>query len=184
MESVALRALDANFRDLSTMLTDAGEISLLTVMDDVGRKTMLVSAASYFEVGLVEIVQEFCARACGANTLIPSIVTAKAIKRQYHTWFDWEKPNANSFFSMFGPDFKRHMQEKIAASSDMERQISAFMEIGRERNRLVHGDYANYTVEKTAREIYALYLDALEFVKGMPGELDACVSKLREAAGA
>ncbi len=114
----------------------------------------------------------------GKNSLIPALVRAKVVKRQYHTWFDWKANNANSFFGMFGEDFKDHMKELIFTSPGLEDDISAFMEIGRERNRLVHEDYASYTIEKTAEEIYGLYMLGLSFVSQIPGALRACANKL------
>ena len=52
------------------------------------------------------------------------------------------------------------------------------MEIGRERNRLVHQDFGNYSLEKTSDEIYKLYSDALFFVEALPQKLRQCL--LRE----
>jgi hypothetical protein len=178
MESLPLKELQAAFLDVAKLLGDANEPSLVFALDDVARKTLLVSAASYFEVQLSRAVEDFCRTSSGANSLVPSLVTAKAVKRQYHTWFSWDGSNANAFFAMFGSDFKAHMQDVLKDSPDLEDQISAFMELGRERNRLVHGDYATYPVEKTAQEIYATYLIALEFVRRVPIELRACAAAL------
>ncbi len=48
------------------------------------------------------------------------------------------------------------------------------MEIGRERNLLVHSDYASYLINKTPEEIYTLYQKAHEFVSIVGVELRAC----------
>ena len=56
----------------------------------------------------------------------------------------------------------------------MERQssaIEAFLEIGRERNRLVHQNFGTFTLEKTSKEIYDTYRSAVEFVEWVPREL-------------
>ena len=164
------------------MLLSAGKISEQIVVDDLARKTMLISAASYFEVKLSEAVLTFCKDGVGSNTLIPAIVESKAIKRQYHTWFTWDAKNANTFFSLFGADFLSHMKKMVAESEELEDQIKAFLELGLERNRLVHGDYAAFSVEKTAEEIYQLYLKALLFVEAVPAELNQCAKALSERA--
>ena len=49
--------------------------------------------------------------------------------------------------------------------------IKAFMELGSERNRLVHQDFGTYSLEKTSDEIYKLYETALPFVKSIPDKL-------------
>lgn len=46
--------------------------------------------------------------------------------------------------------------------------VQAFLEIGRERNRIVHQDYGAISLEKTAEEIYALYQKAEQFVEQLP----------------
>jgi len=91
--------------------------------------------------------------------------------RQYHTWFDWTRNNANTFFAMFGDGFKGHMAKVIDGDENLAKSISDFMEIGRERNRLVHQDYGSFFLEKTAEEIFASYASALLFVEFIPKAL-------------
>lgn len=180
MESAALRELYERFADIAKILAIAQEPSLLTAFDDTTRKAVLVSAASYFEVALSMAVADFCRKSSAKNTLVPAFVEIKAIRGQYHTWFSWEQNGAATFFAMFGPDFKAHMANVLKDNADLEDQISAFMELGRERNKLVHGDYAQFTVEKTTEEIYETYLKALEFVRQIPKQLEACAAQLAE----
>jgi hypothetical protein len=52
------------------------------------------------------------------------------------------------------------------------------MEIGRERNLLVHSDYASYLINRTPEEIYISYQKANEFVTIIGVELHACSAKL------
>ena len=49
--------------------------------------------------------------------------------------------------------------------------IAAFLEVGRERNKLVHQDYASFPFEKTLDEIYDLYRRALGFVENLHNTL-------------
>lgn len=46
-----------------------------------------------------------------------------------------------------------------------------FLELGGERNRLVHEDFGAFTLEKTTEEIHALYCRTLHFVEAIPGAL-------------
>jgi hypothetical protein len=94
-------------------------------------------------------------------------VKNKAVSRQYHTWFSWEKRNANQFFGLFGDEFRRPMVAKIDASPEMQKSIQAFLELGNERNKLVHQNYVGFPMEKTLNEIYQLHRDACLFVDGL-----------------
>lgn len=182
MHSVALQRLHQSLRGITDILLEKAEPSLISDLDDIARKTVLVSAASYFETTLTNAVHSFCVECSNKNTLVPSIVRAKAINRQYHTWFSWESNNANSFFSLFGDDFKNYMSERISKDDNLEESIRAFMEIGRERNRLIHGDFSTFQLEKTAEEIHGLYEKALHFVSSVPVELKNCADKLARNA--
>ena len=54
----------------------------------------------------------------------------------------------------------------------MERSIKAFMDLGQERNRLVHQDYGTFYMEKTSEEIFDMYREALKFVLSVKDFLD------------
>jgi hypothetical protein len=60
------------------------------------------------------------------------------------------------------------MKNKISESADLKDSIAAFMEVGSERNKLVHQDYATFQLEKTMDEVYVLYQKASKFVDGVP----------------
>lgn len=60
---------------------------------------------------------------------------------------------------------------KVKDSDELKLSISAFMEIGRERNKLVHQDYATFALEKTLDEVHGLYRNALLFVDSFPAFL-------------
>ena len=77
--------------------------------------------------------------------------------------FDWEKNNANTFFAFFGQDFKFFMEEKVKNDDSLNSSIKNFLEIGRERNRLVHQNFGNYNIEKTLEEIFESYKQSLNF---------------------
>ena len=63
------------------------------------------------------------------------------------------------------------MREKVRGNKDLENSIGAFIEIGRDRNRLVHENFASFSLEKTSKEIYGLYRSALKFVDWFPVEI-------------
>jgi len=164
--------LQAEFSDLIGILDKAGEISLRSAADDNLRKALLLAAASYFERRMTEAVLEFINKSTNGHALVTSFVRNKAISRQYHTWFNWDAKNANSFFGLFGEDFKKYMSKRVDKDEGLEGGIRAFLEIGNQRNRLVHQDFGSFSLEKTSEEIYGLYKKAAMFVDFFPDALD------------
>ena len=63
------------------------------------------------------------------------------------------------------------MTQETAGSDELKQSIKAFLEIGNVRNQLVHQNFASFSLEKTAAEIYALYKCALYFVDLIPTRL-------------
>jgi HEPN superfamily RiboL-PSP-like protein len=100
--------------------------------------------------------------------LIENFVRNKAIARQYHSWFVWDGNNANHFFGLFGAEFRTSMVARVKDSPDLQSSIKAFLELGNERNRLVHQNYATFAMEKTLEEVYALYQSSRVFVDALP----------------
>ena len=174
MNETAVDRIYGEYRDTSLILRNNGEISLGSAMDANSRKALLLAAASHFESRITADVLAFCQEVVGQNTLVPAFVRNKAISRQYHTWFQWREDKATFFFSLFGPDFKGHMQELIKIDANLRDAIKDFMEVVRDRNRLVHEDFATFSLEKTTDEIYAQYKSALRFVDRIADELRNC----------
>jgi RiboL-PSP-HEPN len=163
--------LYGEFLALVQMMDRYGAVSFRNTLNDNFRKAILLCAASHFEFKITSDVIDYCVEISSGNSLVPSLVKNKAVSRQYHTWFDWNRSNANTFFAMFGDDFKSHMSSLIEADQNLVKSISDFMEIGRERNRLVHQDYGSFFLEKTAEEIFASCASALVFVEFIPKAL-------------
>lgn len=163
--------LHRDFAGLLDVLDEAGEVSLRAVADENLRKSLLLAAASYFERRMIEAVLSFVEDATGRNVLVAALVRNKVVSRQYHTWFQWDGNNANSFFGLFGSDFRDFMKARIAGDGALEDSVRAFLELGRERNRLVHQDFGVFPLEKTTEEIHALYRRAVLFVEAVPGAL-------------
>lgn len=167
--------LHADFQDILETIPGT-ELSLRNVASENFRKSLLLSAASYFERRLVSILTELVDRWSGSTITLNEFVRIKAIERQYHTYFDWERPNGNPFFRLFGPDFKSFMEQRCKDDGDFGDAVKAFIEIGRERNRLVHQDFGSYALEKTFEEIYGLHNRARVF----PDRLEQCFSEFND----
>lgn len=176
--------LYGEYAAIVSMMDQYNAVSFRNTLNENFRKTMLLCAASHFEFRITSEVVSFCAEVAGGNSMIPSLVKNKAVSRQYHTWFDWQANNANAFFNMFGEDFRSHMIEIIKLDQNMAKSISAFLEIGRERNRLVHQDYGSFFLEKSAEEIFGLYVSAMVFVDFVPKALRDFSAKLQAMSAA
>lgn len=155
------------------VLQQNSEWSLQVAAADHFRKALLLATASYFEDYLCNSVATFV-REHAKSTLIENFVRNKAIARQYHTWFAWDRKNANQFFGLFGNEFRQLMDERVKSVPQLQPAIEAFLELGNERNLLVHQNYATFSMEKTLDEVYQLYQSALLFVSVIPGALEEC----------
>jgi hypothetical protein len=161
------------FHDVVAFLDGRGEISYRVTAEENFRKALLIAAASYFEHNLCAHIVDFVHEVSSNNERVIEFVKNKAIHRQYHTFFDWDdpSPNANRFFRFFGESFKIFMKSEAVKGSSLHNAIEAFIELGQDRNRLVHEDFGTFYLEKTAEEIYDLYKIAKPFVDSLPEKL-------------
>ena len=157
-----------NVSDLLEFLRSQMRHEFHQLVDENFRKLLLIAAASYFEKRLSEAVIELAEKVTSEEHVVVYLIRRVAIERQYHTWFDWKVQNANRFFSIFGDNFKTFAQGMVSENETINKSISDFMEIGRERNRIVHEDFSSFFMEKTFDEINDLYLSAKIFVDWFP----------------
>jgi hypothetical protein len=162
------------FKELISYLDQNGQISFRNTVNENFSKALLLAAASYFESRLTEHLLAFVHEVAKENQLIVKFVENKAFRRQYHTLFNWEATNANQFYGLFGETFKTFMTHEIKRDTRLDESVKAFLELGRDRNSLVHQNFGEFTVEKTADEIYQRYQTALYFVESLPDKLRNC----------
>ena len=168
MSRNAVNRLHDEFSELQKFLGEKEGVTFRSVIEENFPKTMLLAAASYFEHRLSEEVELLAKEATADGHVLMWLIKNKAISRQYHTWFDWDTRNANQFFSMFGQGFKEQAVEEVKKDEQLHKSIVDFLEIGRERNRLVHGNFGDFTLEKTTSDVYELYESAVGFVDWFP----------------
>lgn len=152
-----------DYDDLKKFLIENNQFSLENNFGHHMRKVLLLSCASYFETEIQELIKTFVEQQSSDDRVL-SFVQNKAITRQYHTYFNWDGNNVNSFLAMFGNDFKNETQRKIADNEELKMQMKAFLEIGNERNKMVHENFLSYKLEKTFEEIVELYNKGEQFV--------------------
>lgn len=160
----------ADHRSVLDYLEQRQEVSYHATLQTTLPKVLLLAAASEFEERVCGSLKQHVVE----HTLdlkVVELVERKAIRRQYHTLFDWDTNNAGKFWSLFGADYKTGMQKHCKQDADLSRGISAFIEIGSLRNNMVHNNYASFVLEKTLAEVYELYKLGDSFVTQLPNLL-------------
>jgi len=153
-------------------LLEAKELSLAQDAEQMLQKNLPLAAASFLEERVCGLLLAFVDARTGNCIELRSLVEVKAVKRQYHSLFEWEKPNGvNKFLSLFGPAFKAAVAAEIAADADLTRSAKDFIEIGALRNKIVHQNYATFAVDKSAAEIFKLFEGAVNFVAFLAARL-------------
>jgi RiboL-PSP-HEPN len=161
-------ALYRDHVELLNYLRGNDQISFSNVTEGVLPKILLLAAASHLESEIQELIMDYFNDITGRCTPAVSFVQRKAVSRQYHTYFQWESGNANAFFALFGDDFKSAANEKTRKDLTFAQSVKDFVQLGSLRNQLVHQNYASFTLEKTADEIWGLYESACKFIELLP----------------
>lgn len=158
---------------------DLSEISLRNSAEEIFQKSLYVAIGSYFERRIGAIVLELVGRSSGDSALVTEFVRNKAISRQYYTYFDWDKANANKFFSLFGAEFRAYMSEYVSENPEYGDAIRAFMRVGDVRNEVAH-NFEHVSIDTTTGDIYELYKSALLFVDQIPRRFDEFAQRQRQ----
>jgi hypothetical protein len=165
--------LTSEYNAIVEFLNQNGQPSLSSDVNKYFKKVIILSSASYFEHQIQEILVNFITQKSNDDLRVLNFFKKKAISMQYHTYFSWgekdnpDRPgkNANSFFSLFGQDFKNNAVERIKQNQELEESMKAFIEIGHLRNILVHSNFAAYNLDnKTTEEIVSLYKKSIPFL--------------------
>ena len=156
------------------------QLALASDLNNHFRKVLIISAGSYFEHKITILLSNFAREKSNGDERIVNFLIKQAISQKYHTLFSWgekDKPespvkNANTFFKLFGDEFKTAIEKQVKADDEIDKSIKAFIEIGHLRNILVHSNFAEYTYEqKTVDEIFALFQTAEPFLDYLSDKL-------------
>lgn len=164
MYNAKIESLYEEYGELIEFCRANGQVSFEMYINDTYKKSLLLSAASYFESAITKIIHDFAEGKSHKNLSLVSFVDNKALKRQYHTFFNWDGNNANQFWGLFGEAFRQEAKKQIQEKGLVDAE-HAFMAIGRERNLLVHQNYIEATINDTFEEIYRKYKSACDFVE-------------------
>ena len=161
-----IEQLYVNFVDSLSAINLQQNPTLYSISQEHYAKSFLVSAASKFEMKICRLVREFAHLRSNGNAQIKSFIEANGIARQYHTYFKWDDPrNANSFFKLFGDEFSDQAKSIVKSDAELESSVKAFLLLGQLRNRLVHKNYLDFSLDKTMKELHDDYQKAKYFVE-------------------
>lgn len=160
-----------DYHELKRYLLENGQISLENNVENHLKKVMLLSCASYYETQIQEIIKSFVQKN-STDDKVSNFVLKKAISRQYHTYFTWDGNNINSFLGLFGEEFKKEVSATISKDEALKEQMKAFLQLGDERNKMVHENFLVYNLEKTFDEIISLNDKAENFLDFLRKEFE------------
>lgn len=172
---MARTVIDVMYDDFSALidvLEKHGEVSLRSMIDSTFKKTLALSAASYFEDEIRRILLALFAARSANDPMISNFLRNKALERQYHTFFQWKGNNANSFFGLFGEEFKESAGKDVRGNPKLDASVRDFLGLGNTRNELAHLNFASFALDATAAEIYGRYQRALSFVAYLERKLN------------
>lgn len=153
MRCAKITSLHDEYSELIEFYKSNNQVSFEMYINDTYKKSLLLSVASFFEATITKALHDYVDKKSRQTPEIVALVDNKALKRQYHTFFNWDGNNANQFFGLFGEDFKQRAREEIRSRA-LDDAETAFMSVGRERNRLVHQNYVEAQINDTFEEIW------------------------------
>jgi hypothetical protein len=162
MHSLLKQLVDES-EELRALLSSQAQLSLLRSAEDNSRKALVLSAASLFECRITEALLNYADTVSGSDGCVLALIRNKAVKRQYHTFFEWENRKAGPFFSLLGDRLGGKLKGDCREPPGAD-QLNAFLEVGYVRNCLVHQNYAYFPLEKSADDIRRLCEGADQFV--------------------
>jgi RiboL-PSP-HEPN len=163
----------AELRSARALIEKSDSIGDRAAFESIAVKTLVLSAASYFEL---EICRAIRAAADASSVPLPltAFIEKQGLERKYHSLFSWDAGNVNRLFSFFGEPARSRFVSQLAAAN-LSEAVSHFLFINRTRNNLVHENYAGALIELTFEEAWQKYSDAVPFVTWFARELlEAC----------
>ena len=168
-----IQELCDDHRILVEYLQANNRLQMLSRVEESFSKTLLIAVASYFEVQLTAIILDLYREMTEGSEALIEFVRKQGIGRRFAQLFQWEtngRPgrNANSFYRLFGPEFANYMKDRVTEDRQLDAGVKAFLEIGNLRNEMVHGDFADFQLNKNVDDIYELYISAILFLDEFP----------------
>lgn len=143
-------------------------------LDEVFTKTLLIYVASYYETKMINTLKSIFKNDCSSSTLTNFVTNSMVNTQNFSKLANWEIPTpeqksiGRDFFVKFGQDFADYMRFKMDA--ELKDSIMAFSKIIALRNKMIHGNLAEFDLdiyETTIYDIRELYGRAEYFVESL-----------------
>jgi hypothetical protein len=159
----AIEEMAASFEEIKASPDISGQSTNTIFIEEIFRKHLILSSASHFEFRISNAIESHAKTIASSDGCVFALVKHKALKRQYHTFFDWDNLKLGTFTTLMGDSLGLKLKE--AYKEEQGRlEVDAFLEIGQLRNRLVHNNFVSFQCEKTSCEILELCNKAESFV--------------------
>ena len=159
-------ALKQQYEDIVAILDSNERLDLRIAVNEGYAKTLLVSAASYFEFEIIEILRNYLSHHANNNTRIDAFVWKMTLDRKFYTLFNFKANNVNGFFSLFGDEMKGYW-DSFSKEKGLSEATKTFLQICEGRNKIVHGNYIDYQLEDTFDRLYERYVVACNFLDAL-----------------
>lgn len=175
--------VESLFADYLGLVDDlqAKSPSGLSALNSVYSKALLIASASNLEFEVRRLLEEAVTERGGIE--IGEFVRQTALARGYHGLIDWETGQATKLFATFGKECKKRFKE-YAKSEAADGRQRAFVELGSERNSLVHNDFARQNLTKSPEEIMELHRLASQFVRDIESIIFSVTRPMAEPGSA
>ena len=90
MYCTKIKALNDEYNELIEFFRANQQVSFEMYINDTYKKSLLLSAASFFEDTIIMAIHNYAAVTSQQNDALVAFIDNKALKRQYHTFFSWE----------------------------------------------------------------------------------------------
>lgn len=134
-----IRVRNKNFDELFSIKDMSG----IDDNDLFYKKLLVLAKASSNEKSIISILKNYIAKNTSKIEII-ELCTNKCFDRNFHTFFNWDCNNINSFLGIFGEEFKKKCNDEIISNDELKKACYSFLRIGQYRNYIIHNDFLNY----------------------------------------
>ena len=152
------------YTEIHTLLVESGRADLSISYSNTFAKTFTLLCCSYFESEITRILKTFIEN----NSLhsgVKELLIRKALKRQYHTLFDWNTESIEHFLGLFGDDFRKDVKNRLRDNDAVVNAIKNFMRLGKYRNEITHQNIISYTYDQTPSDVLYMFKNALNMLE-------------------
>jgi len=125
------------------------------------KKCLLMTIVGYFEERIKLIIKTYFEE--NGNQIISDFIEDRRLM-PYHTIFNVKASNINGFLNMFGQDFKNEFNVMKEKDELLNEAIELFLELGRDRNYIAHGNFATRNINSNSNELLHKYNKAKYFI--------------------